>query len=95
MNKALHRFQHIQRGCKDYSPHTCAPIQYGQNIQYEDPLEISEYLLDKVTNLMQQVCGTFLYYAIAIDITILPALSNIYSEKPKATTNTENRWLSY
>ena len=30
----------------------------------------------------------FLYYAIAIDKTILPALSNISSEKSKATTNT-------
>ena len=37
---------------------------------------------------MHQVCGTFLYYAIAIDSKILPALSNIYSEQSKATTNT-------
>ena len=37
---------------------------------------------------MQQVCGTFLYYSIDIDNTILPALSNISSELSKATTNT-------
>ena len=30
----------------------------------------------------------FLYYAIAIDNTILPALSNIPSDQSKATTNT-------
>ena len=59
-----------------------------------DPLDTAEYLLDKETNLLQQVCGTFLYYAIAIDNTILPALSNISSEQSKATANTENRWLS-
>ena len=34
------------------------------------------------------MCGTFLYYAIAIDNTIIPALSDISSEKSKATTNT-------
>ena len=34
------------------------------------------------------MCGTLLYYAIAIDNTILPALSNISSEQSKATTNT-------
>ena len=34
------------------------------------------------------MCGTFLYYVIAIDNTILPALGNIYSEKSKATTKT-------
>ena len=37
--KALHRFQHILRGVKQYSPHTCAPIQYGQKVQYADPLD--------------------------------------------------------
>ena len=31
---------------------------------------------------------TFLYYTIAIDNTILRALSNIFSDKSKATTNT-------
>ena len=39
-------------------------------------------------NLVQQVCGTFLYYAIAIDNTIIPALSNISSDQYKATNNT-------
>ena len=34
------------------------------------------------------MCGNFLYYAIAIDNTILPALRNISSEQYKATTNT-------
>ena len=28
VRKSLHRFQHILRGGKYYSPHTCAPIQY-------------------------------------------------------------------
>ena len=40
-------------------------------------------------NLVQQVRGTFLYHAIAIDNTILPALRKISSEQSKATTNTE------
>ena len=34
------------------------------------------------------MCGTFLYYAIAIDNTILPALGDISSEQSKATKNT-------
>ena len=85
--KAFHIFQHILRGGKEYSPHTCALIQYGQKVQYADPLDEVEYLSDIETNLVQQVCGTFLYYAIHIDSIILPALSNIYSEQYKATTN--------
>ena len=87
VGKALHRFQHILRGRHEYSPHTYTPIQYVQTIQYADLLDKAEYLSDKGTNLVKQVCGTFLYYAISIDNAILPALSNISSEKPKATTN--------
>ena len=40
----LHRFQHILRGGKEYSPHTCDPIHYGQKVQYEDPLDAEDYL---------------------------------------------------
>ena len=79
LRKALHWFQHILRGGKDQSSHICDPIQYGQKIKYADPLDTAEYLSDKETNLIQQVCGTFLYYVIAIDNTILPALSDISS----------------
>ena len=39
VRKVLHRFQNIMRGFKQYSPHTCAPIQYGQKVQYADPLD--------------------------------------------------------
>ena len=47
VHKALHRFQHILRGGKEYSSYTCASIQYGQKIQYADPLDTAEYILDK------------------------------------------------
>ena len=44
VRKALHRFQKIMIGGKEYSPHTCAPIQYGHKFQYADPLDAAEYL---------------------------------------------------
>ena len=88
VRKYLHRFQYILMGGKDYPPHICAPIKYGQKIQYTDPLDAVEYLSDKETNLIQQVCGHFLYYAIAINNTILPYLSDISSDQSKATKNT-------
>ena len=89
VRKDLHRFQHILRGGKEYSPHICAPIQYRHKIKYADPLDAEEYLSEKETNLIQQVCGTFLYYAIAIYDAIIPALSDISLEQSKATNNTE------
>ena len=45
----------------------------------------------KKTNLIQQFCGTFLYYAMAINNTILPALSGISSEQSKAMENTAKK----
>ena len=91
VRKYLHRFQHILRCGKEYSPHNCAPIQYGQKVQYADPLDVADYLSEKETNLVQQVCENFLYYAIAIDNNILPELIDIYSEQYKATKNTEKQ----
>ena len=89
VRKDLQIFQHIIRGGKEYSPHICAPIQYVQTIKYADSLDAAEYLSEKETNFVQQVCGTLLYYAIAIDNTIIPVLSDISSEQYKATKNTE------
>ena len=88
VRKSLHRLQHILRSGKEYSPHTCATTQYGQKFQYSDPLDTAEYLSEKETNLVQQVCGTFLYYAITIDNTILPSLSDTSSKQSKAKKNT-------
>ena len=51
-------------------------------------MDAAEYLSDKEANLIQQLCVTFLYYAIAIDNNILPALSDISSEQSKDTKNT-------
>ena len=39
VHKELHRLQHILRGGKEYYPHTCATIQYGQKIKYAYPLD--------------------------------------------------------
>ena len=44
VRKVFHIFQYILRGGKEYLPHTYAPIQYGQKVQYEDPLGAAEYL---------------------------------------------------
>ena len=89
IRKAFHRLQHILRGGKEYSPHICALIQYRHKVQYSDPLDTSDYLSEKETNLVQQVFGTFLYYVIDIDNTILPVLSEISLDQYKATKNTE------
>ena len=80
VRNAIYKFRHTLAVGLEYSPYTCTLIQYGQNIQYSDPPDTFNNLSPKATNIVQQVCGTFLYYAIAIDNTILTALSDITSQ---------------
>ena len=42
-------------------------------------------------NLIQKIVGTFLYHGIAVDNTILVALSTIASEQSAATSNTAKK----
>ena len=91
VQKALHKFRHVPQQHPEHSPHAHLKTTYGQKVQYAEPLDDSEYLSAKEINYVQQVCRTFLYYAIAIDNTILTALSDISSEQAKATKTHSNK----
>ena len=49
----------------------------------------SKYLLPKETTYIQSVVGSFLYYARALDCSILPALQEISTQQPQATEKQE------
>ena len=59
----------------------------------QDPLpkDTSDRVNKKRVNIIQQVIGGVLYYARAVDLTVLAALSSIASEKACATKDTEKR----
>ena len=59
-------FRYTLVGGLEYSPRVCAPIQYDQKVQYLNPSDTSDYLSPNDTNIVQQVCCTFLYYTIVI-----------------------------
>ena len=54
---------------------------YGAKIQHMDPPDNSPKLSEKEIKAIQVIVGSLLYYAIAIDNTILPALGDIASEQ--------------
>jgi hypothetical protein len=64
-----------------HCPYTPAPIQYGADAQAPLPIDISPKLSDKEIKEIQRVVGSILYYARAVDITVLMALSSIESEQ--------------
>ena len=64
---------------------------YGRSIQYSGPEDSSYLVPPSNCNLIQQIVGTFLYYGIALDNTLLVALNDISLEQSKATDNTSKK----
>ena len=92
----LHKFQHpppskAQRSPFIIKPHQ--PFKPGQR-QYAKAPDSSPQLDDKGTKRIQSIVGSLLYYARAIDNTILPALNSISAQQSKPTTATHQRCQS-
>ena len=92
---ALHKFQHAKPKCPQDSPHPWVIPTYGARTQYDKTEDTSPVLPPKQINRIQQVIGTFLYYTIVVDVTMLAALGTLSSQQSKATdkTYTEMRWF--
>ena len=71
-----------------HCPYAPAPKQYGAKAQAPLPVDISQKLSPDEIKEIQSVIGSILYYARAVDITVLMALSFIAIEQSKGTTNT-------
>ena len=68
-----------------HTPFEPRPINYGtksDTIIHEEP---GKLLGDADKNYIQQILGSFLYYARAIDMKILLALNDITTQKAKPT----------
>jgi hypothetical protein len=86
----LHRFQHSVPTKPQHSPYQATLPQYGAKVQYIDEPDTSLVLLPKsAITCIQQVIGTFLFYARAVDTTMLFALSTLVSDQASVTTKTK------
>jgi hypothetical protein len=88
IEKALQRFQHENPIKPEHSPHRYIEPQYGAPVQYTEPIDESEPLNKAETKLLQEIIGTLLYYARAIDSTMLVALSSLASAQANGTQET-------
>ena len=86
---ALFKFNHPTPSRPQHSPHRSNPIQYGAASQKPNPIDTTAQLDAAKTTRIQQITGTLLYYARAVDGTLLVALSAIASSQAKATQQTE------
>ena len=85
VKRALHKFQHPLPKQKQHSPHAWKPPKYGQCIQYCSDNHNSKTLPMPSKKRAQQIVGTFLYYALALNFTMLVALGSIL-QKTNAPT---------
>jgi len=86
--KTLHTFQHPTPKRPQFAPHKWTEPAYGQRIQYARNLEDLP-LLDRARAIkVQSINGTFLYYARAVDPTMLVALNEISQQQSKPTAAT-------
>ena len=88
VQRALQRFNHETPNKKQCQPYPHVPIVYGNKTQYTAPDDTSPLLSEAGKKYIQQVTGVFLYYARAVDGTMLTALSAIASDRATPTTST-------
>ena len=81
-------FRHQLKNNKQLSPHQHVAPTYGTKVQFSEPEDDAPLLPEERIKFIQQVVGVFMYYAIEIDNTILVSLSDIGSEKSRATFKT-------
>lgn len=73
---------------KTHTPYKPAPRKFGKEAQDPLPEDTSPALDDKGINRIQQIVGSILFYARAVDLTNLPGLNTLASEQTTATETT-------
>jgi hypothetical protein len=88
IERALQRFNHPLPGRPQHSPHRAPRPIYGKDQQLTPKPDVTP-LLDAADNKrIQEIIGTLLYYARAVDPTMLTALSTLATQQPKGTKQT-------
>jgi hypothetical protein len=93
IKKKLQEYKHLLPGRIQDCPYSPEPKQFGSDTQA--PLMPDETALLDARGIkrIQQIVGSILYYARAVDMTILMALSSIAVEQTKATDKTMGRCI--
>ena len=96
VKQALIRFQHEFKKTTN-SPSPFVPPVYGRKIQIAS-IDKTNPMEKEQTTILQQVCGTFLYYARAVDCTMLHSLNDLATQVKDGTQKTVealNHFLDY
>ena len=88
IKQVLHKFKHPPDTPVQDAPHRWSPPVYGVKQQLANNDDASPPLPPSDIQHVQQVVGTLLYYALAVDNTMLVALSDLASAQAHGTQHT-------
>jgi hypothetical protein len=91
INAALHKYQHPAPARPEHAPHKWNPPVYGAKTQYVEDENNSPALSTIDVNKLKQLTGTLLYYARAVDPTLIMPINVLASEQTKATSDTADK----
>ncbi len=91
VRQQLVRYAHPTPAKPQHCPYTPNPITYGKDNQAQTPQDDSPLLDAAGKKCIQQIVGSFLYYARAVNPTILMALLAIASQQSNPTEETNGR----
>eukprot|EP00804_Cyclotella_cryptica_P018237 CCRYP_005972-RC/>CCRYP_005972-RC protein AED:0.07 eAED:0.01 QI:0/-1/0/1/-1/0/1/0/582 len=89
--KAGQRFRHNVPTRPQHQPYPHTPRTYGAKQQYVEDPDLSTPLNKQDKTFVQEVIGVFLYYARAVDCTMLTALSSLATQQANPTQTTLHR----
>jgi hypothetical protein len=88
VKKKLQEYNHIISKGSQTCPYSLAPKQFGSKAQAPLPDDESPWLNEVGIHRVQQIVGSILYYARAVNMTILMALRTTASKQTKVTEKT-------
>ncbi len=91
VQRALTRFAHPKPTKIQNQPHPHIPPKYGATVQHATEEDNTPQVSAEKKKFIQQVTGTFMYLARAVDPTILTTLSTIASQQAAPTEQTMER----
>jgi hypothetical protein len=96
--QALTKFQHESPPRPQHAPHAWTAPAYGASTQLTPPEDLSAPLTPEQITRLQEINGTLMYYARAIDSTLLVAVGTVASaitEGTEATAKAVTHLLNY
>jgi hypothetical protein len=88
VERAIQHFQHPMPTRPEHSPHHWNAPKYGAKVQYAKPDDATPCLDSSSKQRVQEIIGTFLFYAWAINLTMLKALGTMLTQQSNLTEAT-------